>query len=81
MTPPPAGEPRSEKDLLIASRAFTDEDRTKGWVATFSSLALLAAERVLIEADMSRKKRGAVIDQTAAAFILQGALDALNFQN
>lgn len=42
-------------------------------------LSTVAAERVLLEADLSRKKRGAVIDQTAAAYILQGALDALNF--
>jgi putative Holliday junction resolvase len=41
-------------------------------------LSTVAAERVLIAADLSRKKRGAIIDQTAAAFILQGALDALN---
>lgn len=42
-------------------------------------LSTVAAERVLLAADLSRKKRGAVIDQTAAAYILQGALDALNF--
>lgn len=42
-------------------------------------LSTVAAERMLIEADLSRKKRGAVIDQTAAAFILQGALDALTY--
>ena len=41
-------------------------------------LSTAAVERVLIgEADMSRKKRGQVVDQMAAAYILQGALDAL----
>lgn len=40
-------------------------------------LSTAAAERMLIEADLSRKKRAAVIDSTAAAFILQGALDRL----
>jgi putative holliday junction resolvase len=40
-------------------------------------LSTAAVERVLIEADASRKKRAAVIDQHAAAFILQGALDRL----
>lgn len=35
------------------------------------------AERALIERDMSRKKRAAVIDAHAAAVILQGALDRL----
>jgi putative Holliday junction resolvase len=41
-------------------------------------LSTLAVERELIEADVSRKKRAAVIDQHAAAFILQGALDRLS---
>jgi putative holliday junction resolvase len=36
-----------------------------------------AVERDLIAADVSRAKRAAVIDQHAAAFILQGALDRL----
>jgi putative holliday junction resolvase len=43
-------------------------------------LSTFAAERALIEADVSRKKRAAVIDATAAAFILQGALDAMAAQ-
>lgn len=36
-----------------------------------------AVERTLLEADTSRKKRGAVIDKLAAAYILQGALHAM----
>ena len=40
-------------------------------------LSTVAAERALISVDMSRKKRAAVIDATAAAFILQGALDRM----
>ena len=40
-------------------------------------LSTAAAERELIAADVSRRKRAAVIDQHAAAFILQGALDRL----
>jgi putative Holliday junction resolvase len=40
-------------------------------------LSTVAVERELIAADASRKKRAAVIDQHAAAFILQGALDRL----
>ncbi|MBU1209752.1 MAG: Holliday junction resolvase RuvX [Alphaproteobacteria bacterium] len=35
------------------------------------------AERMLIEADTSRKRRGEVIDKLAATLILQGALDRL----
>jgi putative Holliday junction resolvase len=40
-------------------------------------LSTAAAERAMIEADMSRKKRAEKIDAAAAAFILQGALDRL----
>lgn len=39
-------------------------------------LSTAAVERVLInEADMSRKRRAALVDKMAAAYILQGALD------
>lgn len=40
-------------------------------------LSTAAVERDLIAADASRRKRAAVIDQHAAAYILQGALDRL----
>jgi putative Holliday junction resolvase len=40
-------------------------------------LSTAAVERELIAANVSRKKRAAVIDQHAAIFILQGALDRL----
>ncbi len=40
-------------------------------------LSTVGAERAMIEADMSRKKRAEKIDAAAAAFILQGALDRL----
>jgi putative holliday junction resolvase len=40
-------------------------------------LSTAAVERELIAADVSRGKRKAVIDQHAAIFILQGALDRL----
>ena len=40
-------------------------------------LSTAAVERELIAADVSRAKRKAVIDQHAATFILQGALDRL----
>ena len=41
-------------------------------------LSTAAVERGLIEADMRRNKRKEVIDQHAAAYILQGALDRLS---
>ncbi|HEY7610541.1 MAG TPA: Holliday junction resolvase RuvX [Alphaproteobacteria bacterium] len=41
-------------------------------------LSTAAVERMLTEeADMSRKRRAEVVDRAAAAYILQGALDAL----
>jgi putative holliday junction resolvase len=39
-------------------------------------LTTIAAERVLLEADVSRKKRKKVIDKMAASMILQGYLDS-----
>jgi putative holliday junction resolvase len=40
-------------------------------------LSTAAAERALLEADASRKRRAEVIDAVAAGFILQGALDRM----
>ena len=40
-------------------------------------LSTVAAERALLEADTSRKRRAEVIDHVAAGFILQGALDRI----
>lgn len=42
-------------------------------------LSTVAAERALLEADTSRKRRSEVIDHVAAGYILQGALDRLGF--
>ena len=40
-------------------------------------LSTVAAERAMLEADMSRKRRSELIDHVAAGFILQGLLDRL----
>ena len=40
-------------------------------------LSTVAVTRDMISADLSRAKRAKVVDQSAAAFILQGALDSL----
>lgn len=40
-------------------------------------LSTVAAERALLEADTSRRRRAEVIDHVAAGYILQGALDRL----
>lgn len=41
-------------------------------------LTTVSAERMLISADVSRKKRKQVIDKMAAAIILQGYIDSVN---
>jgi len=43
-------------------------------------MSTMAAERVLLEADVSRARRRKVIDKMAAAVILQGYLDARAFR-
>ena len=42
-------------------------------------LSTVAATRALLEADTSRKRRNEVIDQVAAGYILQGALDRMSY--
>ncbi len=39
-------------------------------------LSTAAVERMLIDADTTRKRRGELVDKLAATYILQGALDA-----
>lgn len=41
-------------------------------------LSTMAAEKSLLEADVSRQKRKKVIDKIAAVFILQGYLDSIS---
>lgn len=63
-----------------ATRQFADNliERRDIAIAFWDErLSTSAVERFLIkEADMTRKKRKQVIDRAAAAYILQGALDA-----
>ena len=40
-------------------------------------LSTVAAEKALLEADTTRKRRAEVIDHVAAGYILQGVLDRL----
>jgi putative pre-16S rRNA nuclease len=40
-------------------------------------LSTVAAQRTLLEADLSRKRRAEVVDKVAATLILQGALDRM----
>jgi putative Holliday junction resolvase len=43
-------------------------------------LSTAAAERALLEADTSRRRRAEVIDKVAATLILQGALDRMAYE-
>jgi putative Holliday junction resolvase len=42
-------------------------------------LSTAAVERTMIEADLTRRRRGQIIDRAAAAYILQGLLDRLAY--
>jgi putative Holliday junction resolvase len=64
-----------------ATRAFVRSmsDRTAlPFVFWDERLSTVAAQRVLLEMDVSRAKRKERIDSAAASFILQGALDRLS---
>ncbi|TPP10750.1 Holliday junction resolvase RuvX [Rhizobium glycinendophyticum] len=64
-----------------ATRAFvrTMADKTEiPFVYWDERLSTVAAERALLEMDVSRAKRSERIDSAAASFILQGALDRLS---
>jgi putative Holliday junction resolvase len=70
----------SEGPRAQSTRAFARNlaKRTDLPIALWDErLSTAAVERELIAADVSRKKRAAVVDQHAAAYILQGALDRL----
>lgn len=66
--------PQGEKVLAFIERLKEHTDLPiKTWDERLSTVA---AERMLIQADVSRSKRKKVIDKMAAAVILQGYLDA-----
>jgi len=63
-----------------ATRAFARNfDRIHSLPITFwdERLSTVAAEKALLEADTTRKRRSEVIDHVAASYILQGVLDRL----
>jgi putative Holliday junction resolvase len=64
-----------------ATRAFVrsmSEKTALPFVFWDERLSTVAAERALLEMDVSRAKRADRIDSAAASFILQGALDRLS---
>ncbi|MCH2075496.1 MAG: Holliday junction resolvase RuvX [Rhodobacteraceae bacterium] len=65
-----------------ATRAFARNlERLTELPMTFwdERLSTVAAERALLEADTTRKRRAQIIDQVAASYILQGALDRMRY--
>ena len=70
----------SEGPRCQATRAFARNlEKLTDLPITFwdERLSTVAAERALLEADTSRKRRAEVIDHVAASYILQGALDRM----
>jgi putative Holliday junction resolvase len=71
----------SEGPRVQATRAFARNlgRRIETPIAFWDErLSTVAAERALLAADASRKRRAEVIDHVAAGYILQGALDRLH---
>ena len=70
----------SEGPRCQSTRAFARNfDRLLPLPITFwdERLSTVAAEKALLEADTTRKRRAEVIDHVAAGYILQGVLDRL----
>ena len=62
------------EEILALARALAEALQAK--VATWDErLSTAEAERLLIQADMSRRRRRRVVDQVAATLILQAYLD------
>jgi putative Holliday junction resolvase len=66
-----------------STRAFAAEMLKRGDIPVAfwdERLSTAAVERMLTsEADLSRRRRAEVVDKTAAAYILQGALEAMRY--
>ncbi|MBM1631551.1 Holliday junction resolvase RuvX [Sulfitobacter mediterraneus] len=70
----------SEGPRCQSTRAFARNfDKLAPLPITFwdERLSTVAAERALLEADTTRKRRAEVIDHVAAGYILQGVLDRM----
>lgn len=75
--------PQAEKTLKFVEKLqkkikYSDrlDDRDIEVVMWDERLTSVAAERAMIEADLSRAKRKKIIDKMAAVYILQGYLDS-----
>lgn len=73
-----------EGQACINLRAFAAKLNDKCNIPIFfkdERLSTSAANRVLIESNIKRKKRNLLDDKIAACFILQGALDQININD
>ena len=68
--------PRCQSTRAFARNLMRQSDLPIGYWD--ERLSTVAAERALLEADTTRKRRAEVIDHVAAGYILQGLLDRLN---
>ncbi|WP_078545456.1 Holliday junction resolvase RuvX [Litchfieldia alkalitelluris] len=68
--------PRGEASQSFAK--LVEEEFSVPTILWDERLSTMAAERVLLEADVSRAKRKKVIDKMAAVMILQGYLNSKN---
>jgi putative Holliday junction resolvase len=67
--------PRCQSTRQFAANLLARQD----WLLAFwdERLSTASVQRMLVEeADLSRRRRGELVDKLAAAYILQGALDA-----
>ena len=65
--------PRAKRVQVLIDALLAAGLRVDTWDERFSTVA---AERALLEADLSRARRKEVVDKVAAAYILQGWLDS-----
>jgi putative Holliday junction resolvase len=65
--------PRAKRVQVLIDALTAAGLRVDTWDERFSTVA---AERALLEADLSRARRKEVVDKVAAAYILQGWLDS-----
>ena len=72
----------SEGARCQSTRAFARNiNKFQDFPITFwdERLSTVAAEKALLQADITRKRRSEVIDHVAASYILQGALDRMSY--
>ena len=70
----------SEGPSAQSARAFARNFAARGPLPIIlqdERLSTAAVTRTLLDADASRRRRAAVVDKMAAAYILQGALDRM----